>query len=121
MKCKHCVSELYRADAIKLNDEALIRKALINAAEVAGATLIEIVTHSFTPQGVTGFALLAESHISIHTWPEFEFASVDAFTCGEATDPELACNYLASYLNAKGHSVSVIDRMSPQILNKTYA
>jgi len=90
LECKHCVSELYKADSDKLNDEAFVRQALVSAAELAGATLIDVRTHAFEPQGITGFALLAESHISIHTWPEHRFAAVDAFTCGETTDPELA-------------------------------
>lgn len=119
LECKHCVAELYRADAEKLNDESFIREALIDAAELAGATLIDVRTHAFVPQGVTGFALLAESHISIHTWPEFGFAAIDAFTCGETTNPETACNFLAAVFDAKGHSVSVIDRPSPKILSKS--
>ncbi|MBM4230263.1 MAG: adenosylmethionine decarboxylase [Gammaproteobacteria bacterium] len=118
LECKHCVAELYRADATKLNDEAYVRNALSNAADLAGATLIDICTHAFDPQGITGFALLAESHISIHTWPECEFAAVDAFTCGDTTDPELACNYLATAFSARGHSVSVIERSSPKFLSK---
>lgn len=118
LECKHCVAELYRADAEKLNDEAFIREALVDAAELAGATLIDVKTHAFDPQGVTGFALLAESHISIHTWPEYGFAAIDAFTCGDTTDPELACNYLAATFNARGHSVSVIDRATPKTLSK---
>ncbi len=118
MECKHCVAELYRADSSKLNDEAFVREALVNAADLAGATLLEVRTHAFTPQGITGFALLAESHISIHTWPEHNFAAVDAFTCGETTNPEIACNYLAAIFDARGHSVSKVDRMSPKILSK---
>lgn len=119
MECKHCVAELYNANAEKLNDEAFVRGALIEAVEQAKATLIDVRTHSFDPQGITGFALLAESHISIHTWPEFGFAAIDAFTCGFTTDPELACSHLASVFDAKGHSLSVIDRSTPKSLSKT--
>ena len=119
LECKHCVAELYNANPEKLNDEAFVREALIEASEKANATLIDVRTHSFDPQGITGFALLAESHISIHTWPEFGFAAIDAFTCGFTKDPELACSYLASVFNAKGHSLSVIDRSTPKFLSKT--
>lgn len=115
MDCKHCVLELYRADSAKLNDASFVRQALIDAAKAANATLIDVRTHSFSPQGVTGFALLAESHISIHTWPEHNFAAVDAFTCGETTDPEKACNYLAKAFDSRGYSINFIERMTPKI------
>jgi S-adenosylmethionine decarboxylase len=118
LECKHCVSELYKADSDKLNDEAFVRQALVSAAELAGATLIDVRTHAFEPQGITGFALLAESHISIHTWPEHRFAAVDAFTCGETTDPELACNYLAASFDSSGHVVNFIERSTPPFLTK---
>jgi S-adenosylmethionine decarboxylase len=118
LECKHCVSELYKADSDKLNDEAFVRQALVSAAELAGATLIDVRTHAFEPQGITGFALLAESHISIHTWPEHRFAAVDAFTCGETTDPELACNYLAASFDSSGHVVNFIERSTPPSLTK---
>ena len=118
MECKHCVSELYKADSDKLNDEAFVRQALVSAAELAGATLIDVRTHAFEPQGITGFALLAESHISIHTWPEHRFAAVDAFTCGETTNPELACNYLAASFDSSGHVVNFIERSTPPFLTK---
>ena len=121
MDCKHCILELYRANSDKLNDEAFVREALVKAAEIAGATLLDVRTHAFVPQGVTGFALLAESHISIHTWPECEFAAIDAFTCGETTDPEKACKYLAECFNATGHHLSFIERSSPKLLNKPLA
>lgn len=119
MECKHCISELYNSDTYKLNNELFVKEALSEASRLAGATLLEVRTHAFEPQGITGFALLAESHVSIHTWPEFGFAAVDAFTCGDTTDPEVACNYLAQVFNAKGHSISIIDRSTPKTLSKT--
>ena len=67
---KHCILELYNCDPAKLDDEAFLRTAITSAAKRAGATLLNLITHRFEPQGVTGLALLAESHISIHTWPE---------------------------------------------------
>ena len=66
---KHCILELYNCDPAKLDDEAFLRNAITTAAKRAGATLLNLITHRFDPQGVTGLALLAESHISIHTWP----------------------------------------------------
>ncbi|MFL0784492.1 MAG: adenosylmethionine decarboxylase, partial [Prochlorococcus sp.] len=62
---KHCILELYDCDQTKLNDEAFVRTTITTAAKRAGATLLNLITHRFEPQGVTGLALLAESHISI--------------------------------------------------------
>jgi S-adenosylmethionine decarboxylase len=100
----HCVLELYDCSPEHLNDRPLIAQALREAAKLAESTLLGEVNHQFTPQGVTALALLAESHISIHTWPENGYAAVDVFTCGEHTKPEAACQYLAKVLQA-GHHV----------------
>jgi len=110
---RHCILELYECDKAKLNDEAFIRTTITSSAKVAGATLINLVTHSFNPQGVTGLALLAESHISIHTWPEIGYAAIDVFTCGEHTMPEKACKLLSNYLSAKQFSFKSLEREIP--------
>ena len=111
---RHCILELYECDKAKLNDEAFIRTTITASAKVAGATLINLVTHSFKPQGVTGLALLAESHISIHTWPEIGYAAIDVFTCGEHTMPEKACTVLSNYFSAKQFSFKSIEREIPK-------
>ena len=107
---KHCILELYGCDQNKLNDEAFLRTTITSAARFAGATLINLITHPFEPQGVTGLALLAESHISIHTWPESGYAAVDVFTCGDHTMPERACKFLGDELSAKKHSLRTLER-----------
>jgi S-adenosylmethionine decarboxylase len=111
---KHCVQELYKADSSLLNDEAFVRESLVEAAHVANATLLDVRTHLFEPQGVTGFVLLAESHISIHTWPELGYAAIDVYTCGTSTKPEAACNYLYSVFNAGDQKVHTIVRPVPK-------
>ena len=110
---RHCILELYQCDHAKLNDEAFIRTTITSSAKIAGATLINLVTHSFKPQGVTGLALLAESHISIHTWPEIGYAAIDVFTCGDHTMPEKACKSLFKDFLAKNFSFKKIVRESP--------
>ena len=110
---RHCILELYQCDKAKLNDEAYIRTTLTSSAKIAGATLINLVTHSFKPQGVTGLALLAESHISIHTWPEIGYAAIDVFTCGDHTMPEKACELLSKDFLAKNFSYKNIEREIP--------
>ena len=110
---RHCILELYQCDNAKLNDEAFIRTTITTSAKIAGATLINLVTHSFKPQGVTGLALLAESHISIHTWPEIGYAAIDVFTCGDHTMPEKACKSLFKDFLAKNFSFKNITREIP--------
>lgn len=73
---------------------------MIAAAKAARATIMESAFHRFEPQGVSGTVILAESHISIHTWPEKGYAAMDFYTCGDHTDPWLACEYAAKVLRA---------------------
>lgn len=110
---KHCILELYDCDPNKLNDEAFLRTTITNAAKRAGATLLNLITHRFEPQGVTGLALLAESHISIHTWPENGYAAVDVFTCGDHTMPEQACKVMRDELHAGRHALRSFLRETP--------
>ena len=110
---KHCILELYACDSSRLDDEAFLRDTITTAAKRAGATLLNLITHRFEPQGVTGLALLAESHISIHTWPESGYAAVDVFTCGDHTMPERACAVLADELGAGSHKLTSFRRETP--------
>ncbi len=113
---KHCILELYECDQYKLNDEAFIRTSLTSASKIAGATLLNMITYRFQPQGVTGLALLAESHISIHTWPESRYAAIDVFTCGEQTMPEKACKLLFREFGAKTYSLKNLRREAPELI-----
>ena len=110
---KHLLLELYRCDYEKLNDESFLRCTLNKAAKLAKATVLNLISNKFEPQGVTAIALLAESHISIHTWPESNYSAVDIFTCGQNMLPELASQYLIEALKANEHSLRVIERNPP--------
>jgi S-adenosylmethionine decarboxylase len=83
-----------------LSDIDGIAAMMIAAAKVARATIMESAFHRFEPQGVSGTVILAESHLSIHTWPEKGYAAMDFYTCGDHTDPWLACEYAAHALGA---------------------
>ena len=115
---KHLLLELYRCDCEKLNDESFLRCTLNRAAKLANATVLNLMSNKFEPQGVTAIALLAESHISIHTWPESNYSAVDIFTCGQNMMPELASQYLIDSLMAKEHSLRVIERNPPSAVSK---
>ena len=115
---KHLLLELYRCDYAKLNDESFLRCTLNRAAKLAKAKVLNLISNKFEPQGVTAIALLAESHISIHTWPESNYSAVDIFTCGQNMMPELASQYLIESLMAEEHSLRVIDRNPPAAVLK---
>ncbi len=115
---KHLLLELYRCDCEKLNDESFLRCILNRAAKLANATVLNLISNKFKPQGVTAIALLAESHISIHTWPESNYSAVDIFTCGKNMMPELASQYLIKSLMAKEHSLRLIERKPPSVVPK---
>ena len=88
----HLIIDLVRAE--RLDDLEHIEQTLRRCVEVAGATLLHIHLHHFTPNGgVSGVAVLAESHISIHSWPEYGYAALDVFMCGQ-TDPRAAIDVL---------------------------
>jgi len=115
---KHLLLELYRCDYEKLNDESFLRCTLNRAAKFANATVLNLISNKFEPQGVTAIALLAESHISIHTWPESNYSAVDIFTCGQNMLPELASQYLIKALKAEEHSLRVLERNPPAAVFK---
>ena len=115
---KHLLLELYRCDYEKLNDESFLRCTLNRAAKLANATVLNLISNKFEPQGVTAIALLAESHISIHTWPESNYSAADIFTCGQNMLPELASQYLIEALKAEEHFLRVIDRNPPAAVHK---
>lgn len=93
----HIIIDLYNAEG--LNDQARIETAMLECIDEAGATLLHIHLHPFEPTGVSGVAVLAESHISVHTWPENGYAAFDVFMCGDAK-PEKCIDILGRAFNA---------------------
>ena len=112
-KSKHFLLELYGCNYDKLNDESFLRCTLNNAAKLANATVLSLISNKFEPQGVTAIALLAESHLSIHTWPEAHYSAADIFTCGQNMKPDISCKYLIEALMAEEHLLRIINRNPP--------
>ena len=102
--------EYYNCDAAVLNDRDRIAAVMVEAANLAGATVVEEVFHLFNPHGISGVVVIAESHLSIHTWPEYGYAAVDLFTCGDEIRPERAFDYLKKMLKAESVSVMELKR-----------
>ena len=106
----HIVCELSGCDARALTDIDGVRETLQQAARESRATIMETAFHRFEPQGVSGVVVLAESHISIHTWPETGYAAMDFYTCGDHTDPWLACEFAAKAFGAKNMITTEVKR-----------
>ncbi|NLC62501.1 MAG: S-adenosylmethionine decarboxylase proenzyme [Thermoanaerobacterales bacterium] len=107
---RHILAEIYNCNPKILNDKESIEQILVNAALVAGAEVREVAFHKFSPQGGSGVVVISESHLAIHTWPEFGYAAVDVFTCGERVNPWDACNYISKEFNAKHMTASEVKR-----------
>ncbi len=97
---KHMTIEYYDCDLNILANTELIKKVFIKAAHDSGATVIGSDFHYFEPQGVSGFVVIAESHFSVHAWPEHDYAAVDIFTCGDSIDFEVAVESLKKGLKS---------------------
>ena len=106
----HVLLELRNCDPQLLNDLPYIRQELVKAAEQVGAHIVGESFHQFTPQGVTGILSIAESHISIHTWPEFGYAAADVFTCGDQTMPDRAAESIIAALQCRDPQITQIRR-----------
>ena len=102
---RHLLLELKDCDRAVLNDMGLLRQAMMAAASECGATILGDSFHQFTPQGVSGVVVIAESHLFIHTWPEYGYAAADIFTCGSTVQPERAAQVLTKRLGSRNHSM----------------
>ncbi len=106
----HIVCELSGCRQDLLTDVDHVRHIMENAARASNAEILKVVFHRFEPQGVSGVIVLAESHLSIHTWPEAGYAAVDFYTCGDHTDPWLACEYAGRKLGASSMLTTEVKR-----------
>ena len=107
---RHILLELRSCNPVSLDDLPLLEGMMLRAAEETGATVIGKIFHQFSPQGVTGVVAIAESHLCIHTWPEFSYAAVDIFTCGENFDPLEAARLIIAGLESSDPKVTEIER-----------
>ncbi len=115
----HIVVEYFGCDPELLNDVVRIEEAMIQSARKAEATIINSTFHHFSPFGVSGVVVIQESHLAIHTWPEYGFASVDIFTCGDTVDPWISYKALKESLHATYGSAIQMNRGPEDLLPKT--
>lgn len=114
----HLLVDLCGCDSALLDSVDAVCEALMTAAEKAHVTVLDKSFHKFSPQGVTGVVVLAESHISVHTWPEEQFAAVDVFTCGDEAMPQLAVSHMIQAFTPEKYRVNEIRRGVPEASGK---
>jgi S-adenosylmethionine decarboxylase len=107
---RHLLLELFDCDLDAINNLDAVKGALVEAARRAQATIVDVVFHEFNPFGISGVVVIAESHLSIHTWPEYRYAAVDIFSCGDVLQPEVAASYLVEQFGAERTSVVEMQR-----------
>jgi S-adenosylmethionine decarboxylase proenzyme len=107
---RHLLAEFYDCDPNILNNADLIEAGMTDAAIESGATIVQKTFHHFSPWGVSGVVVIAESHLAIHTWPEYGYAAVDLFTCGDSVDPLVAYEHLKKAFSAKTAFYSELKR-----------
>ena len=104
------IVDLYDCDCERFDDLEWVENVMVEAAARARATIIDVVFHKFNPIGISGAVIISESHLAIHTWPEYRYAAIDVFTCGEILDSEGAISYLAKQFCAGQRSVVKVRR-----------
>lgn len=97
---RHVLAEFFDCEEASLDNVAMIEQVMTEAAVFCGATVVSTSFHRFNPFGVSGVVVIAESHLAIHTWPEYRYAAVDFFTCGDTCDPMVAHEYVRDHLRA---------------------
>ena len=107
---RHLLIELFDCDFGAIASLEAVKSNLVEAAKRAHATIVDVVFHEFNPFGVSGVVVIAESHLSIHTWPEHRYAAVDIFSCGDILQPEIAAHYLVEQFGAERTSVVELQR-----------
>jgi len=110
---KHVVGNLYGVDRRLLEDEEFLRKLVIEAANVANMHIVDVRSWKFLgndKEGVSVIALVIESHIALHTWPCYNYATVDIYTCGEKSDVDKAFDYIVKVLKPTYYTRTYIDR-----------
>lgn len=115
---KHLLIELNDCDPVLLNDLDAIRGIMLQAASASGATVMGESFHRFSPQGVSGVLIIAESHLTVHTWPEHGYAGADIFTCGTTVQPEKGAEVLIDRFAPKSHSIVEMLRGTTHVREK---
>ncbi len=115
---KHAIIDLSGCDSEIAKNSGLVRDILVQAAQVANVTVVGSIDHYFKPEGYTAVLVLEESHLSIHTWPEYNYVSIDLYSCNLQTDFEAVKDFLAEKFKAAVTKFTILNRgfsVSPKV------
>jgi S-adenosylmethionine decarboxylase proenzyme len=115
----HTLIDLYDCDRECTDNVERVRILMLEGAKRAGATIVTESFHKFSPHGVSGVVILAESHLAIHTWPEHRFVAVDLFTCGRKMLAENCIDFLVESFSAGRYAVTTASRGTDQAGEET--
>lgn len=118
---RHLIVELADCASGMLNNLEELEKHMKESVRKSGATIVRSVFHRYNPQGVSGVIVIAESHFSIHTWPEYNYAAVDFFTCGDTVDPYKAFENMQNALGAQSTDIKELERGIPSEIREKIA
>lgn len=104
------IVDFYECDCENFDDLEWVENVMIEAANRARASIVDVVFHKFNPMGISGVVVISESHFAIHTWPEHRYAAIDVFTCGDMLDSEAAIAHLASQFGCRKRNVTKVFR-----------
>ncbi|MFS0675184.1 adenosylmethionine decarboxylase [Ornithinibacillus sp. 179-J 7C1 HS] len=107
---RQVIAELWDCNIDTLNNIEILKQIFVDAALRAGAEVREVVFHQFSPYGISGVVVISESHLTIHSFPEKSYASIDVYTCGKKVDPWIAVRYIIQALEAKTSETLEIPR-----------
>ena len=107
---KQILIELYGCNESLINDKQYIENIMLKAAEVGNATIVGSNFHRFNPYGVSGVVVIAESHLSIHTWIEYKYVALDVFTCSDKIDTNKMVKFLIDSIENERHEIKEIKR-----------
>jgi S-adenosylmethionine decarboxylase len=107
---QHYIVEASGCNPDIISSVSRVEEILVKAAEVAGVQIWSISFHRFQPHGVSGVVVISESHLSVHTWPEYGYAALDIYTCGKNSNPEAAVEYALEQFQAKSVHVTECSR-----------
>jgi len=112
------IVDLYDCGCERFDDLEWVEGVMVEAAQRAQATIVDVVFHKFSPIGISGIVVISESHLAIHTWPEYRYAAIDVFTCGEILDCEAAIAHLGAAFGARQRSVVKVARGAMEIIKR---
>ena len=115
---RHILVEFFGCSPEILNNVSVIESSMLVAAQEAGATVINSTFHHFSPFGVSGVVVIQESHLAIHTWPEYRYAAVDLFTCGDTVNPWISFDRLKILFKADYGSALELNRGQLELLER---